>query len=233
MKSTYPRLLSICFVAFLCQTVVGETISLIENGDFDGDVQAWQAISTASEASAGSWSLSQVGFATPISGQPTSSLGGGENTYAIADQVEVSAMALFQTFRVPEDATSVRFGFDMFVNDFSLQLGVNPEQIVRVDILSADVPPLQEQGVFNAFLGNAGGPLPSPFASREFEILPFLETNKDYMARFYVNVNLAILNVGVDNVFINAEIVPEPTLGATSVFAAILIFAPVLRRRRA
>lgn len=230
MKNTGKRLLFwAASIGLAALPIQAETVPLITDGGFENGAAGWFVTSTADPQDAG-WGLGVVGQPTPISFQETSAEGGGENIYAIADQAIVSTMALYQPFTVPAGATSVKFGFDMFVNDYALQLGVNPDQVVRVDIMEGNASPLDQIGVFNAFLGNAGGPLPSPFASYEFEVLPLLETDREYIVRFYANVGVAILNVGVDNVYVNAEFVPEPSAGSLGLIG--LLGGIAARRRR-
>ncbi len=213
-RPLWPALMLGLAAALTCHSATA--VPLLVNGGFDDGADGW--FGATSDANAGGWSLIAVGDPSPSSAFPTSADGGQMGTIAIADQIpsptgnfQAATVALYQPFHVPDLTQSVVLSFDMYVNDWAGQAAFNPAQTGRVDIINASAPIFDTAAgvVFNAYIGTDGGPLPAPAVHREFELTPLVQPGEDYVVRFYVNSNLFWLNMGVDNVEIEA-VVPEP-----------------------
>jgi len=125
-----------------------------------------------------------------------------------------------QAFSV-DPSSSVILAFDMFANDWDGGPIINPaglthlagaNQHVRVDILSAGSGPFDTgAGVLaNFYLGIDAGVDPNPFTHYSFDISALVGGGGNYILRFAEVDNQFFLNMGVDNVSIQAEL-PEPT----------------------
>jgi hypothetical protein len=207
---------------------------LIVDGGLDLGAVGW-GVATTDDGNpnngTATWFLSQVGDPSPLSGLETSSDGNASGLYLVTDQQIASRLAVFQIFTIPQQATYERviLSFDMYVNDYANVSAFNPDQYVTVDVMGGDADPLDLQNniIYNVYTGTDGGPLPNPFFRHTFDITGYVNPEERYMLRFLANVNVSVLNVGVDNVSVRA-LVPEPS----SWILAVGIGAVVARRTR-
>lgn len=221
-------------VALTCESVFA--VPLLVNGGFEDGADGW--FSATSDPDAGGWSLIPAGDPSP-SGFPTGDPGQQMGTIAIADQIPLptgdiaATLALYQPFAVPDLIQSVVLSFDMYVNDWEGQAAFTPAQHGRVDIIDATAPIFDTSAgvVANLYIGTDGGPLPAPAVHREFELTPLVAPGENYILRFYVNSNLFFLNMGIDNVAIEA-VVPEPNFSPVALMIYCAgVFAVRFRRK--
>lgn len=219
------------------------SVPLLTNGDFEtGTFAGWTVSNLA--GGTGTISIDTPGTTTPISGQSTSAAGGAPhgNFYAVSDQTGPGTHALTQSFTVAAGST-VTLNFDMFVNDFDsgpivdpagLTHLAGPNQHVRVDILTAAASAFDTGAgvVTNLFTGVDAGANPNPFTPYAFDITPFVGGGGTFQIRFAEVDNQLFLNMGVDNVSIDATRrgVPEP--GTLALLGAGLAGLGFVRRRR-
>jgi len=178
----------------------------IVNGDFETGTFA-------------GWTVS----AQPGSGGDFFLLASGGNSYAQTDMEGPGAYALIQSFTVPAGVPQVVLTFQMFANDWSGSGGIvnpagidyeaEPNQHVRVDILTAGASPFDTSlGVLsNLYLGVDGPEPPYPFSDYSFDITPVVSGGGTFQLRFAGVDNQEVLNLGVDNVDIAFTPIPEPT----------------------
>jgi len=140
--------------------------------------------------------------------------------YAVSDQGGPGTHSLMQAFNVDPSA-SVILAFDMFANDSDGGPFVNPagldhtfapNQHVRVDILAAGSGAFDTGAAVlgNFYLGVDAGPDPHGFTHYSFDITGLVGGGGNYILRFAEVDNQLFLNMGVDNVSIQADAVPEP-----------------------
>jgi len=220
--TTKNKLQAIMLVGTLaCSTAsMAVPVELMSNGDFSSGLAGW----TVTNSGSGNWFADTVGTTTPVSGHTTSALGGGAGTYAVSDQGGPGTHALTQAFTAIGGSTIV--SFDMFANDSDggpiinpagLTHTAGPNQHVRVDILAAGA------GAFSTLATDIVTTLiapmvdpqannPNPFSNYLFDISSFVSTGTTYQLRFAeVDTNL-FLNMGVDNVSVSSQAVPEPSI---------------------
>jgi PEP-CTERM motif-containing protein len=137
-------------------------------------------------------------------------------------------------------SASVLLAFDMFVNDYDAGPIVNsagltytagPNQHARVDLLSSGAGPFDTGGgvLANYFLGVDAGTDPNPFTHYSFDISSVVGGGGTFQLRFAEVDNQLFLNMGVDNISIQATTVPEP---ATLVLVATSLGSLGFRRYR-
>lgn len=192
--------------------------NLITNGDFSSGLTGW----TATNAGSGAWYSDTVGTTTPFSGQSTSGAGGGVGTYAVTDQSGPGTHVLDQAFTVAA-GQQVTVTFDLFANDHS---GVGPIdcgvishtsgacQYAMVDIITAGASATSRAAadVVATLLAPFvdAGANPHPFTNYSFDISSSVAAGGTYRLRFVEADNQLFFNLGVDNVSVTAESVPEP-----------------------
>ncbi len=206
--------------AFLMFTVSAnaDPIELITNGGFEsGSLAGWGV----NNAGSGNW-FADTGTTTPQSGNLTVGPHSG-NWFAVSDQSGPGQHVLSQIFTVPGLADSVILTFSMFVNDldagpifgapnFCYNCGV-ANQYGRVDILSAGAGAFDTgAGVLqNFFAGVDAGPDPHNYTNYLFDITSLVGAGGTFALRFGEVDNQFFFNMGVDDVSIAFEPVPEPT----------------------
>jgi hypothetical protein len=108
---------AVCFVSslLLAASAHADSIQLIVNGGFEtGDLTGWTA-QTEPESN-GEFSVA-TGTIAPLSGFSTVGPSSGMY-YAVADQHDVTAAVLSQSFTVAPGASSVVLSFDLFTNNY-------------------------------------------------------------------------------------------------------------------
>ncbi|MDQ3666091.1 MAG: PEP-CTERM sorting domain-containing protein [Acidobacteriota bacterium] len=160
----------------------------------------------------------------PLSGRPTVGPASG-NFFAVTDMGGPGTYSLLQTFVVSGAQSQVILSFSLFTNNAAGQVIVNPagldhtmgpNQHIRVDILSAAATPFDTgAGVLaNFILGGSATNGPNPYVNLVFDITALVGLGGTFQLRFAEVDNQGFLNMGVDNVSINATPagapVPEP-----------------------
>jgi MYXO-CTERM domain-containing protein len=243
MKSTLARML------FLACGIEGYSYAtqLIVNGGFEtGNLSGWTVTSEAASFTGSSFYASNS-TTTPQSG--LASVGPGSGTYyAVSDGGGSAAVVLSQSFVVPKGEASVILSYDMFVNsgisgpptpasvNTSAGLDFNqiPSQFGIVSLMT---------GTGNLFSTTTGDLKdfyegvdtknnPNHYTSYSFDITSLVSGGGTFTLRFAEVNNLDFLNLGVDNVSVNANATstPEPA----SILLAVLGLAGfgVRRARR-
>jgi hypothetical protein len=207
-------LLGVFYLA-ACGNGGGGWTELLTNGDFEtGDLTGWT--DAYLPGAAGDISVIAAAVA-PLSGSSTA--GPGEGTYyALVDQGENFAGALFQLFTIPDGDDEIVLTFDMFVLDLSgdgpldagviAYSGVSDNQHTRVDILSAVAGTFDTgSGVIaNLYLDVDGYEPILPYISYTFDLSPDLVAGETYILRFAESSNYGFyMNTGIDKVSIKSR----------------------------
>jgi hypothetical protein len=222
---------------------------LLLNGNFEtGDFTGWTRADLNTPAGVGTpFAISTPGTPTPVNAFSTAPNPAGGAFYAVSDSNFPGAHVLIQDFVVPAGTPNVFLSFQLFVND---QSGLGPiidptgldpttggtfndNQHARVDILragSGNFSTAAGDVVRNLYLGvDPVASIPNPYSSYFFDLTPQLGGGGNFRIRFAEVDNISPLNVGVDNV--NLQAVPEPgTLALLG--GGLLCLGYLLRRRR-
>jgi len=199
-------------------TATAAPIELITNGNFEtGTFAGWTT--NVLGGSNGNLFIDTPGTPTPQSGLPTIGTAANGAWYAVTDMSGPGTYALSQAFTLGA-SSSVILRFDMFANDWDggpfcgngLNHTLPQSQCGRVDILSNGAGAFDTgAGVLaNYFIGVDGGPDPHGFTSYLFDITALVGGGGTFILRFAEVDNQSNFNLGVDNVSIQAEAVPEP-----------------------
>ena len=204
----------------ICATAATATpVQLISNGDFEaGSLAGWTVSDVA--GGSGTFAFDTPGTTTAISAHTTQSTAANGTGYAVSDQTGPGTHALRQAFTLAS-SSSVILSFDMFANDYDggptfggqglNHVGV-ANQFARVDVLSAGATAFDTgAGVLgNFFLGVDAGADPHAFTHYSFDITSLVGNGGSFQLRFAETDNQSFFNLGVDNVSIAANEVPEP-----------------------
>lgn len=226
-----------------------QAAELIQNGGFEThgadnyDITGWQSDEQGIFGSV----LAQSGTTTEVTGNTTVGAFQG-SYYGLLDNNGLSGSALFQTFSTGA-VSSATLSFQMFVNnqnasshvdvaglDYSVDASDNPNQHVRVDVLKAGSDPFSTSSadvLQSLYLGGANGVLgANNYINYQFDLTSSLAAGGNYVLRFATVANQNSLQLGVDNVSINAiAMVPEAD-SAAMLLAGLGLMAGVMRRRR-
>ncbi len=202
-------------------TSAASALEIISNGGFEtGNFNDW---SIAENGTLGALSV-ETSATAPTSGLPTVGPLSG-NYYALSDGL-LGEYARIQSFTVAP-ALSATLTFSLFVNDQNGTSPVidpsgldhttggsfDPNQHVRVDILSASATPFAtgDDVLHSLYLGGATGPASvNPYQSFSFDLTDLLDTGGTYQLRFAGVSNQDFLNAGIDNVSLQVSSIPEP-----------------------
>jgi len=231
------NLSGILFATLLAATQAASAVPLLQNGGFEAGLANWTVTDLADGS--GSWFASSD-TATPLS--PNATVGPASGlAYGVSDQTGPGTHALTQAFTVASNASLVMLTFDMFVNsyaDFIANGGVldhrgDPAQFARVDLLAAGADPFDTgAGVLhNFYLGVDAVGSVNAYTPYSFDITALVSAGGTYQLRFAETDNQTFLNMGVDNVGVDAQFaVPEP--GSLALVALGMAGLPLARRRR-
>jgi len=214
-----------CTAALVLALVVAElarAVPLITNGGFESGFAGWTRVDAL--GSDGTFFL-QSGITSPVNADPVPSPPGG-TTAAMTDAQGPGSHVLYQDFVVPTSPGSAVLTFDLFIGnratDFftpspaSLDFST-PElnQQARVDILRAGTDPFSVSSsdvLLHLFQTNPGDPLISGYTSHSADLTALLNASvgQTLRLRFAETDNVFIFQVGVDNVSLDTQPVPEP-----------------------
>jgi len=200
----------LCTIASVSATTAA---IVINNGDFGTE---WST--TNQPGGSGNWYFID-GTTTPLSGDTVA--GPAEGLFfAVTDLSRPGAHALTRSFTVPASAISLEVTFKMFVDSYGGRtIGSNLEyagasnQHARVDILRDGASAFDTSAVgvlTNLYLGTDAGNTANPYKAYQFNLTGILTPGQTYQLRFADVANQGLLHMGVDAVYIVAE-VPEPS----------------------
>lgn len=221
---------------------------LIANGGFEADAaviqspDAFTAWTAAEDGLIGGVAINH-GLATPASGTATVGAADGQN-YAVLDLAAPSRIALAQSFTVgAQRVASTTLSFQWFANyggtesSFISGAGLDhsarqPALALRVDVLKAGAAAFSTAAEDLVFSGYFTAPLasgPQPYVSFSQTFLG-LAAGETYSLRFAAAANRGQLAVGIDDVSLDVNAVPEPSTWAFMA-AGLALLVAVARRR--
>jgi hypothetical protein len=211
---------------------------IVVNGGFEtGNFSGWNV-----NDKGGSALFVESGTESPATAHDTVAAAAG-TFYAVTDGT-VGATALIQQFMIGA-VSQATLSFDMFVNsgeavsidasglDHETGGSFDPNQHVRVDILSADADVFDTgSGVLASLVTGLPGTVSAtnPYVSYSFDLTSLLAAGGTYQLRFAQVNNQAYLVQGIDNVSLQVTAVPEPEIYAL-MLAGLGLVGMVARRR--
>ncbi len=205
----------------------------ITNGGFEAGLTGWTIDQQV--GSAGAFQV-QTGTTSPATGAtvPAPTEGWGA---AMTDAEGPGSYALYQTFTIPATVMSAVLRFDLYIANEATDF-VSPDtldfatpalnQQARVDILRAGADPFSVDAadiLLNVFRTMPGDPLASGYNTYSVDITSLVNANAGtpLVLRFAEADNVNFFRLGVDNVDIVENTVPEPsTWMATAVVLAAI-----------
>ncbi|MED5620195.1 PEP-CTERM sorting domain-containing protein [Ideonella sp. BN130291] len=218
----------------------GAAQAQIVNGGFEAGLTGWTVVDQL--GSEGTFFV-QAGTTSPVNGASVPAPPQGVQA-AMTDAAGPGSHVLYQDFIVPTVAAGATLSFQLYVRseadfvspghlDFA---GVDLNQQVRVDLLSAAGDPFSTSVLMNLVQTQPGDPLVSGYSLHQFEVGGLLKAHagETLRLRFAEVDNVFIQNLGVDAVALVLTPVPEPaTAGLAGLGLAVLLLARRwLRRRR-
>ena len=234
------------------------SINLIANGGFEADAANLQSPDPISHWSSFERGLiGGVGVASgmqsPVSGRGTVGAASG-SYYGLLDLASPAAMALSQPFSVSQHLQSAALSFAYFINHVGADTAFQPASagldpttteanlLFRVDLLRASAAADSSSAadlVWAATLNPALSAGPNGYITYAAALDPqLLDVGQSYWLRFAAVSNTGPLMVGIDDVALQVNGVPEPAIWSLSLAAlvAALLAAPLngtaLRGRR-
>lgn len=197
---------------------------LITNGGFEsGDFTGWTVTTNDTSPAVGDWFVTDVS-ASPLNGFLTNGPASGDY-YAVTDSFEPGSRALTQSFVDPIGATSVVLSFDIFVNDEFGDSGTGGQ----VDLLAGNANPLTGTPLTVLYGPSdtaVNGGVPNPWIDITMDITADLTPGDTYQLQFLESDATGPINMGVDDVSLDAT--PEPNTVLLLISAGALAIA---RRR--
>jgi hypothetical protein len=215
-------LAGILFPMFALASTANADVQLIGDGGFETPGLPAPWVVTSSAGSGGSWFQDTQDY-TPLTGNPTVGPDSGTG-YAVTDQFGPGTNALSQDYTVPVGTTSLTLTFDMIINDWAPSTG---SESMSVLILGAGGDPVTGTGTL-LFSGDTlvTGGEPNPYVAYDYSITGYAP-GSTYILGFRESDTMYNMNVGLDNVSLDAAaVVPEPSsvallLGALAAIAAV------------
>ena len=184
-------------------------------------------LSATGAPGAGDWYV-QTGTATAVNGFTVAAPPEGVFA-AMTDQTGPGSHILYQDIAIPANVTSVTLMFDLFLmnqaGDYvdlgSLIWDGDPNQQFRADIMdpSAAVDDVGAGVLLNVYQTQAGDPLTSGYTTITADLTQF--AGQTVRIRFAEVDNQLFLAAGVDNVVLDVELAPIPTLSWLGLLALI------------
>jgi hypothetical protein len=242
MKRTLRLSLVAALLAFVCAPSTVANAQVIVNGGFESGFTGWTRVDQV--GSDGTFLL-QTGTASPVNGDPVPAPPEG-TTAAMTDAQGPGSHLLYQDF------TLGSIGFASANLSFSLFVGNRADAFVTPSTLDFATPELNQQGrvdiittladpfsvaagdvLLNAYQTQVGDPLVSGYTNIVVDVTSLFNAHlgQTLRLRFAEVDNVFIFQLGVDNVGLSAQVVPEPSF----LFAGalpVLGFAWRLRRRQ-
>lgn len=229
-----------------------QSADLITNGGFEtGSFTGWTVATEYSDTSydnnvtapASNFYIQADSLSTPVSGLETLGPASGNN-FALADSTTAGSNVLIQNFTVPLGTIALNLSFDMFTYDWNgfgaMGLSLNylddPNQHVRVDLIKATSPEFSTDPsdvILNIFDGLQPNTEPPTWQNYSQDLLAYVTPGSTYRLRFGAVDNQFTLNMGIDNVSLNANVVPEPSSFVLCGIATLAIFGRHRRKRSA
>jgi hypothetical protein len=221
---------------------IGQGAALLTNGDFESGFTGWTRLDqTGSE---GTFAL-QTGTESPVNMFPVPAPPGGTSA-AMTDASGPGSHVLYQDFLVPMDIPTAMLSFSLYINNGAPDFYVaghldfaTPDlnQQARVDIITTSADPfsvIPSDILLNLYQSQPGAPLVSGYANRMMGLTAFLRAHQGetLRLRFAQVDNVLNFNMGIDNVGIAVNPIPEPSTWFTTV-GALLGAVYALRRNRA
>ena len=196
--------------------------ALVTNSGFESGFTGWTRVDAV--GSEGTFSL-QAGTTSPISGDVVPSPPGGTSA-AMSDAQGPGSHVLYQDFIVPSVVSSAVLTFDLFVGNRAASFFTpSPESLdfstpvlnqqARVDLLRAGTDPFSVDAsdlLLNLIQTNPGDPPVSGYTSHSTDLSALLAAHagETLRLRFAEADNVFTFQLGVDNVSLVAESIPEP-----------------------
>jgi len=220
-------------------------VELIQNGGFETQGVDANDIINWNQAEVGFLGgvLADTGTTTAVTANTSAGAFAG-NYYGLLDNWGNAQSALYQTFTAT-GVTSATLSFNMFVNNQNSSTEIansgldfttlDPNQHVRVDLLksSASTFSTDNTDILQSFVigGATGSQAVNGYGAYNFNISNILASDGNYTLRFASVANQSSLQLGVDNVSINAvAAVPEAETYAM-MLAGLGLLSFVSRRR--
>ncbi len=237
MDTSVPSLRRLLLAAAIASScAVAQAAPLISNGGFEAGFASWTRVDQL--GSDGGFAV-QSGVLSPVNGDAVPAPTAGLNA-AMSDAGAPGAHVLYQDFVVPSGSTGL-LSFDLFIGnrapffatpatlDFSTP-ALN--QRARVDIMLASADPfslLAADILMQVYETAVDDALVSGYTtiSRDVSALLAAHVGETLRLRFAETDNLAPLQMGIDNV--SVEAVPEP---GTALLSALALCTMVAARRR-
>jgi hypothetical protein len=228
-------------VVVLIAAAAGRADVVLTNGGFESGFTGWtRADQLGSE---GTFAL-QTGTTSPVNGTTVPAPPGGSQA-AMTDAQGPGAHILYQDFVVPSFAIgSAPLSFSLFIGNrataFSTPASLDfstptLNQQARVDVLRGGTDPFSVSAadvLFTAYQTQVGNPLVSGYTTVTSDLASVLAANagNTLRLRFAETDNVNFFQMGVDNVSLTVNPVPEPSSFAL-VGAAVLFGLRCCRRR--
>ena len=222
MRTTVRNLVLAAPLLSLLAPGFADGAALVTNSGFESGFTGWTRVDAV--GSDGTFSL-QAGTASPISGDVVPSPPGGAIA-AMSDAQGPGSHVLYQDFIVPSVVTSAVLTFDLFVGNRAASFFTpSPESLdfstpvlnqqARVDLLRAGTDPFSADAsdlLLNLIQTNPGDPLVSGYTSHSTDLSALLAAHagETLRLRFAEADNVFTFQLGVDNVSLVAESIPEP-----------------------
>ena len=230
---------AIALCAALALTGSARAANIVVNGGFESGLTGWI---TSSQVGSDGQFFAQSGSASPVNGLPVPAPAEGSFA-AMTDALGPGTHVLYQDIFIPSAVPVALFSFSLFIGnraaDFSAPDSLDfstptLNQQARVDVLRASADPFSVDPadvLMTLYRTMPGDPLVSGYSTITRNITSLVQANAGQTLRLRIaevdNVNF--FNLGLDNVVLDTNPVPEPSSAGLAVLG--LAFGAWLRRR--